>query len=242
MISLIKFIKHYINPRSTFLGLSIFLFFISFGLYFLFKNYFCILLNPAIFWPTALGASGFILIKFLETRSKRYNTLCDLEIELSQASDALSLIISTLEHSINILIPILLPRDPLYLTIEHIKQVGRIDLKNNLSTLLCDFRRINHDWNIVMIEYGKAHSHKINNPTHPEHEYAKSYGTEILKTILNRSKTALNLVIESQALVRLYTKHDKSFFYFNQPFIWPSVFNSTLEKEKKMLKSEIKKQ
>jgi hypothetical protein len=230
----INFIKHYVDPRSTFSGLITFCAMFSCALYFSFVRLLKIPLNDEIFWSASLGVTGFILIKFVEVRTKRYNALCHLEVELGQAFDALGNMINTLRNMIQQSIPMLLPHDMPFLTLDLVKIVGRLDVKNNLRVLLCDFRVINQDWS-NLIDYGKEHAETINDPAHPQHAYARRFGTELLESILSRAEFSQKLVQETIVLVRVYVKEDKPFLGFKQPYISSQRLNArVIEEERKV--------
>ena len=119
-----KFILHHLNPLNTFIGIFICNAILTYVLHFLLTNYFKIKFSEEIFWSAALGVSGFILIKFIEVRTKLYNTLCYIEVELTHLSN----LISTLQKLIKHYIPILLPHTLPYLTMDDVKAVDRIKI------------------------------------------------------------------------------------------------------------------
>ena len=61
MNTFLKFILHYLNHLNTLLGVLLSSSLLSCALYFSFKNYFGISLSDEIFWPAALGVTGFAL-------------------------------------------------------------------------------------------------------------------------------------------------------------------------------------
>lgn len=239
MRTFLKFILHYVNPLNSFLGLLSFCMFLICVIYFFFRHYLSIQLSDSIYWPAALAVTGFGLIKFIECRSKRYSVLCNLEVELNQAMDVLSILIATLRFLIKDAVPVLLPHDLPYLTMRYIEDVGRLDIKNNLADLKCDFRRINQDWN-NLIEYGREHLDIIKDQRHPQHQGIKSFGTQLLQYVLARSETALKLVQDTLVLVRIYMRSDRPLLRFEQPFIWPCEFLIEIGEEREKLISEVK--
>lgn len=230
-------ILHYIKPLNSFLGILIYTILFVPALYFLFTKYLNIPLNDGIFWSAALGISGFVQIKFIETRARRYNILCHLQVELNQAMDALSNIILTLQFMISHSIPIILPHDMPCLTMDYIKEVGRLDVKNNLASLLCDFRRINQDWN-NLVTYGKDQTAIIDDPQHPLHQQVRVEGTKLFNFILKRAQDSLEFIETTLVLVRIYCRSDKPFLRFEPPFIWPSKQLNDVQKEKNKLIAE----
>lgn len=240
MKTFFKFVLHYLNPLNTFLGLLIFFSFLSCSFYFFFTFYLKIKLSDEIFWPATLGVTGFTLIKFVETRTKRHNILCHLEVELNQAMDTLSTLIFLLENMIQKKLPIIMQHTFPYVTMDNIKEVGRLDIKNNLSNLLCDFRRITQDCNNLS-EYGQENENAIINSNHAQHQLAITTGLQILNVILTSSKTAFTLIKDTLVLVRIYMSTDKPFFRFGQPFIWPCKLARNIDEERKKILSEIQK-
>lgn len=229
--------KHYLNPMNTFVGFFISMWSLAVGIYYLLTSI-NLPLNEGVFWSAAVAAIGFMLAKFMECRTKRYNVLCNLEVELNQAMDALSCMTRTLQNMVNSYVPLLLPHELLYLTPEYVKSVGRIDIKNDLADLMCDFRRINQDWN-NLIQYGQEHLKAIEDPTHPQHTEARVFGTELLKSVQSRCQQTDTLIQDTLALVRVYMSHDKTFFAFGQPFLSSKKLEAEVKSVKAALLSEL---
>lgn len=237
MRTFLKFILHYIDPRSTFLGFLFLCATISIGLYLSFSKLFKIQLSNEIYWPAALAVTGFTLICFVKTRTKRYNTLCHLEVELNQAMDVVSNLQATLKNMIHHFVPVLWSHELPMLTPDNIKSVGRLDIKNNLGDLLCDFRRISQDWN-NLIDFGRGHIDVIKDPKHPDHMEVRKSGTEALSLILNRANIAMKLIEDTLILIRVYMRTDEPFFRFKQPFVWPCELYTDICAERGKLNSE----
>jgi hypothetical protein len=236
ILSAFKFIIHYVDPRSTFLGILIFFSVLSIAIY----NLISLLqvpINAEIYWSSAIALTGFMLLKFLESRSKRYNVLCHLDVELNQAMDTLGLYKGTLEDRIKNNIPILLPHSPVSISLAHVKEVGRIDVKNNLGNLLCDFKRINQDWE-NLVQFGKQFEKIILVPKHPEHSQCIAEGNKLLGIILDGANSSLELVKSTLVLVRIYIKTDKPLMFFKQPFISSCSMNSKINMEWEKVKGE----
>lgn len=235
---LLQFFGHYLDPRNTFFGALLCLAGLSCGLYFSFTCLLSIPLNTEIYSTAVLGVTGFGLLKFIESRTRRHNTMCRLEVELNHAMDAVSILLGTLKKMIETQIPVLLPHDLPYVSIELVKQVGRIDVKNNLANLLCDFRRINQDWN-NLVEFGKRHEEAITDHNHPQHRSARLAGTNLLTMVFDHTKSTFSLIKETLLLIRVYIRKDHPFFRFGQPFTWPCKMKKEIELERKTLESEL---
>ena len=134
MKTFFKFIAHYLNPLNTFLGILFACSGLSALLYYLFKH-FEFPLNPEIYWSSSLGVTGFCLLKFTESRVKRYNTLCHLEVELNQNMDILSNLVATLQNMIQSFMPMLLPHELPILNVDRANGVGRIDVDRKSTRL-----------------------------------------------------------------------------------------------------------
>ncbi|MBF0106381.1 MAG: hypothetical protein HQM16_13770 [Deltaproteobacteria bacterium] len=151
--------------------------------------------------------------------------------------DTLAILQSSLQNLIRNSMPALLPHDLPYITKDFVRDCGRIDVKNNLADLLCDFRRINQDWN-NLIEFGKEHFSIIKNPDHAQHKEFRQLGTQLLNFVLVRVVSSLKIVEDTLILVRIYVHTDRPFFRFKQPFIWPCELLIDIEKERKKLATE----
>ncbi len=97
------------------------------------------------FFGFIVGMGTFIISKFMETQATRYNTLVYLEQELQ----ACCIDLYTNKAQIdNILasdgLMLLFPRE-LRLTEEHIKQLGRLNIRNDVFSLFLAFKKYNHN-------------------------------------------------------------------------------------------------
>ncbi|MDO8528234.1 MAG: hypothetical protein Q7T03_11210 [Deltaproteobacteria bacterium] len=151
--------------------------------------------------------------------------------------DTLNCLIMTLQSLIQKQTPVLMPHALPYLTLDYLNSVGRLNVKNNLADLLCDFRRINQDW-INFIEYGNDNAEILHDPKHSEHQRARAIGTSLMGIIFHKCEASFKLVEDTLVLVRIYTRTDKSFFRFRQPFVWPCEMLVDIEEERKKLVSE----
>lgn len=228
------YIKHYIDPRNTLLVLLV----LSFLLVFLFSelcSYIGIPLIKDIYWTAGVGLIAYLGGKFIATRIKRHNGMCHLETELSHALGTINDMIVSCQNMIEKQLPILMPHEKLTISLELVQGVGRLDTKNNLLELLCDFRKINQDWDL-MVKFGEDYKSDLANPRGVE---IRMVGTESIKPILKKCLLTHDLIKETVLLIRYYIKQDRPLLLFGQPYINKEKFSKTIEKDRVQLDKEI---
>jgi len=144
----------------------------------------------------------------------------------------------TCEYMIKAQMPLLLPHDKVTISIDLVKDVGRIDVKNDLSSLLCDLRKINQDWETI-VGYGKRFHSAIDDSSNPGHESVKAEGVRLITLLHKKCFHTLILIKDIALLVRYYIKKDKPFLLFGQPYVDAKEQSKSLKEDKIVLEKEI---
>lgn len=228
---------HYLDPRnSLFVLVPSGFIFVTLAYYLLY--YLGIPVAKDIYWTAGVGLIAYAAGQFITTRVRRHNALCGLELELNSAMSTLSDIIHTLRNMIEIQVPLLAPRQQFQISQELVNNLGRIDVKNNLLMLLIDFRKIDHDWDIMTT---LEHDYKriIEDETHPECKNWRIIGTMGLDKLLKKSEETMTLLKDTILLVRFYLKKDRPMLKIGQAYIDEESKNEEIAKDRARLEKEI---
>lgn len=240
-------LRKFINHRKLYIP-----FFVVSIIYF-----YCTIINKmsgafkGAFFGFIVGIGTFLFSKFMELQDRRYNTLVYIEQELQASINDLSnnkfQIDKILESDeLTLLFPC-----ELRLTEEHIKHLGRMDIKNDVFSLYVDFKKYNHSIKTAIEIYEKnisafkdfelqgfTRSTDIKSIVKSYHQY--------FKTQLREINTFGNKVFESikacLVKIRFFVKIDKTLLASNlgQAYYDKKEFEKWLVEDRKRLESEMK--
>ncbi len=203
------------------------------------------------FFGFIVGIITFIFSKHMESQARRYNALIYLEQELNASIVDLSnnkFQIDKIFGSDEL--TLLFPCE-LELTEEHIKQLGRVDLKNDIFSLYIDFKKYNHGIKATIEIYERninsfkdfesqefARTGDIKRALKGYHSYFKIHLKEI-----NIFGDKINECIKDCLVkIRFFAKIDKPLLASNigQPYYDENDFQKWLIEDKKRLEEEMK--
>lgn len=202
------------------------------------------------FFGFIVGIGTFLFSKFMETQTRRYNSLVYIEQELQASINDLSdnkfQIDKILESDeLTLLFPC-----ELRLTEEHIKHFGRMGLKNDVFSLYVDFKKYNHSIKTAIEIYernvstfknfesqGFTRTGDIKAIIKSYHQYFKTQLQEINifgDKVFEGIKTRL-------VKIRFFAKVDKALFASNlgQAYYDKKEFEKWLIEDRKRLESEM---
>lgn len=206
------------------------------------------------FFGLVVGIITFIFSKYfsnhMELQAKRYNALVYLEQELNASFNDLSGNKFQIDKILDSDELTLLFPCELKLTEEHIKQLGRMELKNDIFCLFIDFRKYNHDIKAVIEIYERnissfkdfdsqkfVRTNDIKQVLKGYHSYFKTHLKEI-----NTFGDKINECIKDCLVkVRFFAKVDKTLLASNigQPYYDKNDFQKWLIEDRKRLEKEM---
>lgn len=202
------------------------------------------------FFGFIVGIGTFLFSKFMETQTRRYNALVYIEQELQSSFndiDGNKFQIDKILESDEL--TLLFPCE-LKLTEEHIKHLGRMNLKNDVFSLYIDFKKYNHSIKTAIEIYernvstfkdfesqGFTRTTDIKAIIKSYHQYFKTQLREINAfgdKVLEGIKTCL-------VKIRFFAKVDKTLFASNlgQAYYDKKEFEKWLIEDRKRLESEM---
>ncbi len=202
------------------------------------------------FFGFIVGIGTFLFSKFMETQTRRYNSLVYIEQELQASINDLSdnkfQIDKILESDeLTLLFPC-----ELRLTEEHIKHLGRMGIKNDIFSLYVDFKKYNHSIKTAIEIYErnvntfKNFESQGSTRTGDIKAIIKSYH-QYFKTQLQEINTFGDKVCEGiktcLVKIRFFAKVDKTLFASNlgQAYYNKKEFEKWLIEDRERLDSEM---
>ncbi len=242
---MLKRLRHYIWPKTSIIAAVVCVFpiagLLSYASSIILDKLFGAKLLEDIYWTAVVGIAGYIITAYYRRQIKRYNIFCHLEVELNFSHGALNDMILTLKGMINNGFPIIFQTDELNIDFDLVKEVGRLDIKNHLIDIVCDFRKINHDWKIAS-HFGEENRPLIMGLTGSpqEQNLIKKHGLDILGGILKKAEITQNLMQQCMAEIRVYMKTDKpAFATWFQPYLNDRNFKELARKDREQLEKEM---
>ncbi len=202
------------------------------------------------FFGFIVGIATFLFVKYMEMKTRRYNILVYLEHELNASINDLMDNKFQIDKILESDTLTLLSPCELRLTGEHIKHIGRKELKNDIFSLYADFKKYNHSIKMSIDVFER----NINN--FKEFTIQHKDAPDVIETLLQQChqgfKTHLkelnefgDMVFEDLKMcivkIRFFAKVDKTLLASNicQSYYEKEEFESWLVEDKKRLEAEM---
>lgn len=192
-------------------------------------------IGTELFSSAVLAATAYVLGKHIAIKTSRYNTLCNLEVELNEALDALGSNVQTMEKLKNIGMPIFIAPTRVSFDGSLVKDVGRLDLKNALLIVMGSLRRVAHDLEHVSTQSRESMDALITNSA------GRAEALRTLGEISNYCKKTFEEIKNCLVMTRVYLRLDRPRIVLTlQSYIDPRSFDEECKKAKERLEAEMK--
>ncbi len=192
-------------------------------------------LDNEVYWTAGVGFFGFLVVRHLEVRSKRYNALVLLEQELNSA-------ITSLYDNINILRNLIGGGEPYFLSPrstemkqEVVTDISRLDLKRAAFSVQSELKRLDKD-----LHFTAEQCQRDFDRIQKDASFKQLY-LGLLQTLLSNTQRILEQVKECASLTRFFIKNDRFMLLpqYLQPFYDKDKFSDWMVEDRKKLEQEI---